>query len=588
MVFGAFCICAAVFAFTGAVSAPSNAGARPTAKAMQGDAPSPDIEIVRYEDNTAHGAGTKIHPAAKITVRLVNHASVASRPVSLVLNEAHGLWKQAGAPVAVGALKAGEASKLIILNFTPNDHVMNFKLTDWAKAFQRACEFEFSAILSETHVFGPVHVNPGDPVERLALKRRIFVDRTGAVVNRNLQVGRQVNYLPQLAPPQICDDSICVSLNDVADSIHSQLACHVVGYAFFVGNTTSGYKGVFGAYGKARTNANPPAANFTQTTKMQIASTSKVLTALMGIRELGSTINNPAYTYFPSSWHVPQDSIVRNITFRQFLSQTSGVQQYYAGDLGQTYDNLKAFFTQTLSNPGAPRSCPGPKAPMPIANPIVTDIAPCYANTNFGLMRIAIPRMAGDTSSDNDTLSDKYVDLVKQDVFAPVGVTNVACKPPGDGKYALLYKYPGTQPGEDFGDLTSVCGDWGWYVSVEDYAKVLVSINAQDGKVLRNCELHDMVTNPSSHAVGWDRKTDGAGHRWLEKNGADGRGSALQTTSVGIYGGRDGCVVRGRGVPPVPGVAAVLFINSDVGTAAAPIADSVLLTALHAGTAPKT
>ena len=142
----------------------------------------------------------------------------------------------------------------------------------------------------------------------------------------------------------------------------------------------------------------------------------------------------------------------------------------------------------------------------------------------------------------------------------------------------------------DWGDNTPTCGDWGWYVSVEDYARVLVSLNAVDHKILTDCQLNDMETNPSNHPVGWDITTDGAGHRWLEKNGADstncaaqGKNCALQTTSVGIFGGRSGC----GGTPPLGGVAGVLFINSDIANRSNVGADQILLRAFQDGTKPK-
>jgi CubicO group peptidase (beta-lactamase class C family) len=392
----------------------------------------------------------------------------------------------------------------------------------------------------------------------------------------------------QLLDPNICDGTYCVNLPKVAASIHQQLDCNVVGYAFYAGNALTGVKADFESWGQARTNANKPAAKFTADSKIQIASTSKVLTALMALKAIGSKVNNLAYTYFPPSWNVPQASIVRNITIRQFISQTSGVQQYYAGVGGQTYANLQAFFTQPILTPGAAYSCPfaqGGNGPIP--NPIISNTQPCYTDTNFGLMRIVVPRAAGTTnSSDPQTLADSYVKLVQDNVLAPVGVTGDACEQPASG-YALAYNLPGTSSGTNFSSpLTLTCGDWGWWLSVKDYARVLISLNSQDGKILGNCGLNDMVTNPASHPVGWDIKSDGT-HRWVEKNGGDGwgtnAGSGQMSSSVGLYIGRDGCVVKGKGTAPVAGVAAVLFVNSNI-KGQTYGADTVLIKALQAGT----
>ena len=104
-------------------------------------------------------------------------------------------------------------------------------------------------------------------------------------------------------------------------------------------------------------------------------------------------------------------------------------------------------------------------------------------------MRVLIPRFAGETSNDATTLANKYVRLVRKKVFDPVGATNVACKSPSEAdKLALPYKWPGTD-GADWGDLTTVCGAWGWHVRWRTIAKVLVSLNSADHSILSDCQL---------------------------------------------------------------------------------------------------
>jgi len=98
-----------------------------------------------------------------------------------------------------------------------------------------------------------------------------------------------------------------------------------------------------------------------------------------------------------------------------------------------------------------------------------------------------------------------------------------------------------------------------------------------------------METNPSAHPVGWDLKLDGAsGGRWLEKNGGEGSGNgAVQSTSVGIFGGSSGCKVNNVGNAPVSGVAGVLFINSNISGQPNIGADTILLNAFRAAVKPK-
>ena len=516
----------------------------------------PSIELVHYEENFGQVPQTQIfYATATVQLRGVNTGNVKTDPASVSVNDFNALWKQTGPSASIGALAPHSQSPAVTVQLTamlppPKSQLgQQQQIADWKVQYKNACGVDLRAALNWA---GPQAQAPMNDHQEQSLY-------LGYGSSKSWDENHPVSTA------RICDDKQCVELSAVARSIYKQIACKVVGYAFFVGDKTSGARGLFGAFGQARTNLNPPAADFTPTTKMQIASTSKVLTALTGVRVFGNQLDGLAFTSFPSNWTLPQNTIVKNITFRQFLSHTSGVQQYYASQSGQDFNSLQTFFTQPIPNPNAPATCPGSGAnPRVIPNPIVTNKAPCYTNTNFGIMRLVIPRFAGASTNDPTQLAEQYVQQVQNKVFVPVGVQNVACKPPANGKYALLYQFPGTSISGDWGDLTLVCGDWGWYVSVEDYAKVLVSLNSADHKILSDCQLRDMETNPAAHPVGWDIKIDNTGRRWLEKNGAEGTSNgARQTTSVGIFGGRSGCPANGD-PPPLSGVAGVLFINSDI------------------------
>jgi CubicO group peptidase (beta-lactamase class C family) len=409
---------------------------------------------------------------------------------------------------------------------------------------------------------------------------------------------------------RLCDDKNCVSLTKVAQSICKQLRGKVVGYAFYIGN-----KAVHktGAYGLAKTAADPPEAAFTPHTKMQIASTSKVLTGLATVRMMkdlqnGATIDNTIFSTLPSDWQslLPAGHLVRSIKFRELVSQKSGVQQYYARSNPadyhtlQDYDSLKQFFTQPIANPNAAPQCGS------TTNPIISKKSPCYTDTNFGLMRVLLARANGLNSTDPQALGERYVKIVQDNVLTPVGVS-ASCTPPANGELAFPYTLDATVPGFDWGDLTANCGDWGWYLSVDDYGPVLDSLNAGDGKILTECQFNDVEINaklgpnpsmnvPADHGIGFDCRSAGecglpGGYRWLEKNGGDGwdqtdssghRHAGTQTTSVAIFGGKNGC----GSAKPTPGVVGVLFINSPILNSNNG-ADTTLWQAFLAGVGPK-
>src|SRR6185436_15056400 len=82
---------------------------------------------------------------------------------------------------------------------------------------------------------------------------------------------------------KICDATRCVLIADVYNNIAARLNGNVVGYACTVGRASIGAY----SHGEARTTANAPARMFLPSTKIPVASVSKVVTALAAIRLLG-------------------------------------------------------------------------------------------------------------------------------------------------------------------------------------------------------------------------------------------------------------------------------------------------------------
>lgn len=345
---------------------------------------------------------------------------------------------------------------------------------------------------------------------------------------------------------KVCDAKRCVSIADVYNNVAASLNGNVVGYACTVGSASLGAY----SYGEARTSANAPARMFVPSTKIPVASVSKVVTALAAIRVLanhGISLDSGIGGHVPSDWKL--DEHVSSITFRELLSHRSGIKDY--GNNSQDYETLKKFFTQPV-DPTKNTTCQPASVANP-ANPInPNNKSPCYSNYNFSIFRVLLPVIDGfaDDSADRAAkLADAYIRIVQKLVFEPVGAQGVDAKPPTLGPqasgYAFSYKYPGTTSGYDWGDNSLGVGAAGWYLSIEDIAKVLYSLNKNDGRILTPGQLDDMVTTP----LGWDSKTDSAGDRWIEKNGGWGANGTSISTSIALFGA---------------GVFGALFVNSDI------------------------
>jgi hypothetical protein len=540
----------------------------------------PDIGLVHYTEQIGQVPNTQIFYAnATVTLRAVNNSGAKTDPFLVGVSDFNVLMKQSDPVQLIGALDPGKTSDEITLHMTamlppPQSQLgQEQQIAEWKALYNSLCGVDLSATLEWA---GPQQAQA--PLN-FHTEQYLYL---GFGDSKSWDEGHPVTT------KSVCDASKCVGLNDVARYIHKQLACKVVGYGFFVGDRTSGSRGVFTAFGRARTSLNGTPIDFTPDTKMQIASASKVLTALAGMRVFDGHLEDHAANSFPSNWTM-QNSIVKNIKIREFLSQTSGVMRYALGGAptgdglpNEELASLKSFYTQTLPNLTAPvLFCGG-------FIPIISNKGVCYQNANFAIMRPMMPRFAESNSNDPTMLAKIYVQQVQENVFTPVGVSDVGCKP--SGNYSLLYKYPGNKVSGDWGDRRLECGSWGWYVSVRDYATVLVSLNSGDHKILSDCQFLDMETNPSVHPVAWDIKLDGAkGSRWLEKNGADSMGNgAIQTTSVGIYLGSPGVKnPDGQCTASLPGVAGVLFLNSDISGQPNVGASTILTNAFRAALKPK-
>jgi CubicO group peptidase (beta-lactamase class C family) len=505
----------------------------------------PKVEIVNYDEKIGVVPQTQIHYAgADVTVRVSNKSSVATDPMYLSLNDYNVLMRQTTPKVSIPSLAAG-ASQLVtvhldaILPPAQSQLPQDVQYSTWNQQFRDACGIQLRTVLDWK---GPQVDTPMNPHLETQLVKEGWSDYA---------------KVPPSTP--ICSGKQCVSVCAIEKNIRSQLDGHVVGYAFQMGNYPK-----FVAGGEARTSANAPAQNFTSSTKITVASVSKFVTAVAAVRILDKanvSLDTAIGAYLPADWS-NASAYVKGITFAQLLGQRSGIKDY--GNVSQDYAQLKSFFTQSV-NVNANTACKG-AAVMNPANPINTmNNDWCYSNYNFAIMRVLLPKVAGYAEDANQgtrpqTLANQYVKLVQQNVFDLVGQTGVACKPPvsnpGASTYAFAYKMPGTAAGTDWGDVSSICGAAGWYLSVEDMSKVLMSLNAKDGKILSATVAKDLFNTMRLRGLGFDV----ANNVELEKNGgwgancdANGNNCDTVSTSVALFG-------------PVlgPRLTAVLFLNSNI------------------------
>ena len=482
----------------------------------------PDAVISGYDENLGgnNAGGT-------LTLRLHNSGTASTDPMWLKVSDFNGLMDQETAPVALPALAPG-ATQTVSLQVKA--HLTGRTYADWTQSYNQMCGADFRLLLDWR---GPQAQAPVNDHQETVLKQASGRDQPGR---------------------PICDDTQCVVPCDVVKALKASLDGHVIGYAYFVGRDPGFFTG---GGGKARTNADGGVA-FTSATKVTVASVSKLVTAIAAVRLMdakGVSLDAGIGAKLPANW--TPGTYVRNLTYRQLLGQRSGIKDY--GNVPQTYAALKAFYDQTV-NPAGNTPCPTGVNPNPLTNPINPNNTNwCYSNYNFAIFRILMPKINGDPEDSSPdtrptTLAKQYTGLVQQNEFHEVGLTNVSCAPPTDSAYAFAYLYPGSKTGFDWGDNSLICGAAGWYLSVDDMAKVMSSLANNDGRILTKTQFQTM----KGSGLGFDKTQRSATSTYpeYEKNGGwtancDVTNTICQriSTSIAVFG---------------PGVVGILFLNSDV------------------------
>jgi CubicO group peptidase (beta-lactamase class C family) len=532
---------------------PQGKGARQTAPAARSQAVYPSVEIVKYDEQLN---SKQQFAKAVITLRFRNKGTTDTDPFSFTIKDGNKLLRQAK-PLSIPALKPG-AVQLRDLDLEADlsgPQEQNLEPTKaWHERYRASCGPQFVSAFDWQRFQEHVPEHAPAPVPSTQVPRNGHFESA-----LHLEAVSDVHFSADPNPnPTICDGAHCVKPCEMAKEIQRQLDGHVVGYSFFVGLNSK-----FGAYGPARTSADGTERSFTSKTKISVASVSKLVTTIAAVRILDRNnvgLDDTIGRYFPSDWSV--STYVSNLTFAQLLSHTSGIKDY--GNVNTDYATLKQFFTQSVSNNSSTTCTESPNDhPSNPINP--NNHGRCYSNYNFAIFRILLPKVAGRAEESNLTnrpgvLADQYQELVRQNVFDLVGQTGVMCKPPaqnpGASNFAFAYQFPGSTPGYNWGDESLKCGAAGWYLSVEDIAQVLLSINAGDGRILVENATKRQFEDMRTRHLGWDTDLDTE----LEKNGGYGYGTCdspynckVISTSVAVFGPVTG-----------PRLVAVLFMNSNI------------------------
>ena len=295
---------------------------------------------------------------------------------------------------------------------------------------------------------------------------------------------------------------LAVSVFDVdqfEQNIRDYFVDNSVGFAYAINQ--DGVTVRHDGWGDARTEDDGQ-VDFTEDTRMTIASVAKTITATSTLKILQDTpgvgIDSLIFPYLPANW--VQGLNINTITFRELLTHASGLRRqdwngngadtdgdgdsHESASLGEqtSYNGLQQMiaFGIPVSRTAAIET---PDQPPYTAADLKQAFS--YENANFALLRVMTPYLLGDgaaaDSADDPAqfTADAYVEYVSANVLAPMGIDD-ANTAPADENPTLNYTYPGAGSTITYGDRTLFAGGEGWWLSADELAKFLHGVRTND------------------------------------------------------------------------------------------------------------
>ncbi len=290
--------------------------------------------------------------------------------------------------------------------------------------------------------------------------------RAAEAIDAAQDLTRDCTALSTLEFPDIGDLQLeSFSVDRFENNLKSFMTGNAIGWTYSI--WLNGKPAREAGFGFSRTAADPPQTSQGPDRPMNTASTGKVLTTIAALK-LFETTPNVSLTwsissFLPEDW--PQGPGIPTKTFKDLLS-------YCSGFLGKavasrdSWDDLKYVISQPASS-----RCE-------------------YENANFGMFRVLIPEINGfdfASAPEFPPLLTKplwagilYADYVRDAILVPAGVSAGLCQDNSD--YPTL-EYLTTAPG-GAGSTRGVellfCGGGGWYLSANDWNRILSMVQRTD------------------------------------------------------------------------------------------------------------
>lgn len=251
-------------------------------------------------------------------------------------------------------------------------------------------------------------------------------------------------------------NTITFSVDKFETNLRAVFDPNAVGHAYTI--TQNGLVAKSNHFGLARTAADAPQTDQSDTKPMHIASASKLLSAIVTMRLLsdkGLTADAPIAPYLPSDWALGDG--VDALTFADVMTHRTGFGQKNNLVQGEDYASLRARIALPLG-----------------------DNAANYENANFALLRVLSSRLQDADPKDfpefdAGALTAAMFIIKAKNLFASVGSV-VDCHNE-DPVPTIQYRFPDTgKKGYEEPPRDLTCGGYGFMTSPRDYTGLVVNL----------------------------------------------------------------------------------------------------------------
>lgn len=275
---------------------------------------------------------------------------------------------------------------------------------------------------------------------------------------------------PAAAQPPAASDKSNLNLDEFAANLHAAHKDKCVGYGFAI--YKDGQLVRQGAGGMARVNSDAPGRAFDPGTRVDIASCSKLLTAITVLKELdrkGLKVTELIHKHLPKSWEL--HASIKTITFEELLAHKSGLKKMgeTSKEPGKATDYLRLMMKSGISDPAKKFD---------------------YENANYALCRVLVPylvdraameKLEGNQAKFDQGVADCFADTVKKDVFKPAGLSDDIALYTWDATpqkpETLFYDFADPKNGVKNKSNHLDAGAGGWWVNAKELAAVCSALD---------------------------------------------------------------------------------------------------------------